>query len=407
MRFNIKCISIALNTKLTDVASSNRLLRALWASLRQEFGNLGWLYQPIKDGDSRRIYFGHASMITTSICIGVSYKERGIVDHILFEDIFIDKSDPIISRLKNCVRTAEIATESDFFMASEIITPSRYLFQDFNELNIFSLLTIDNRTSLNLRVSAFDQYDAQHNFNLSIRPIIDVLSAFSNLFFGIGKPNFSSTSYLDHIIQRPEYTLDADWIDGYPMIDGKIAMPEHCLKLIKDLSQNNINQQKQLILYACHHFHSARSLEQQAFEFSRTETLSEMAMVLYISCLEVLSSINAPSLETCRTCSQPQYRISARVEELVDRYLGANAADMVKNIYNDRSKYLHTGRLLSSRSYHHTSHGLIPQLDSSAKNGVRSPIMNALHPNIREFTSYCIRAVTYDLYNRQSSNESS
>lgn len=132
-----------------------------------------------------------------------------------------------------------------------------------------------------------------------------------------------------------------------------------------------------------------------------------MAMVLYISCLEVLSSINAPSLETCRTCSQPQYRTSARVEELVDRYLGANAADMVKNMYNDRSKYLHTGRLLSSRSYHHTSHGLIPQLDSSAKNGVRSPIMNALHPNIREFTSYCIRAVTYDLYNRQSSNESS
>jgi hypothetical protein len=252
----------------------------------------------------------------------------------------------------------------------------------------------------------FDQYDADHNFNLSIRPIIDVLSAFSNLFFGIGKPNFSSTSYLDHIIQRPKYTLDADWIDGYPMIDGKIAMPDHCLKLVKDISQNNINEDKQLILDACHHFHSALSLEQQVFESSRTETLSEMAMVLYISCFEVLSLIDAPSLEMCKTCSQPQYRISARVKEFVDRHLGANAADMVKNIYNDRSKYLHTGRLLSSRSFHYnTSPGLIPQLDPSASNGVRSPIAN-LHINLREFTSYCIRAVTYDFYNRQSSNES-
>lgn len=404
MRFNIKCISIALNTKPTDVSSSNRLLRALWASLRQEFGNLGWLYQPIKDGESRRIYFGYASIVVTSIYFGISYKKRGIVDHIVFEDKFADKSDPVISRIESCVRTAETATESDFFMTSEVITPSRYLFQDFNELNIFSLLTIDNRTSLNLRVSAFDQYDAEHNFNLCIRPIIDVLSAFSNLFFGIGKPNFSSTSCLDHIIQRPEYTLDADWIDGYPMIDGKIAMPDHCLKLVKDIVQDNINEHKQLILDACHHFHSARSLEQQAFEFSRTETLSEMAMVLYTSCLEVLSSINAPSPETCRTCSQPRYRISTRVEEFVDRHLGANAADMVKNIYNDRSKYLHTGRLLSSRSFTRT---IIPQLDSSANNGVRSPLRAALHINLREFTSYCIRAVTYDLYNCQSSNVSS
>jgi hypothetical protein len=151
MRFNIECIPIPLNAKLTDVASSNRLLRALWASLRREFSHLGWLYQPIKDGESRRIYFGCASIGVASIYIGVSYKTRGIIDYILFEDIFTDKSDPIISRLENCVRTAEIATESDFFMASEIITPSRYLFQDFNELNIFSLLTIDNKTSLNLR----------------------------------------------------------------------------------------------------------------------------------------------------------------------------------------------------------------------------------------------------------------
>lgn len=396
MPFNIKVISIALNSKPTDVASSNRLLRALWASLRQEFGNLGWCYQPVRDGDNRQIYFGLADIsILSPILVGVTYKQRGIISHILFEDKFADKSDPIISRIESCVRTAETANESDFFMTSEIIMPSGYLFQDLNELNIFSLLTIGNRTSLTLGFSAFDKYDAEHNFNLCARPIVDVLSAFSNLFFGISKPNFSSSSCLDDV-QRPEYNLGVDWIDGYPMIDGKIAMPDHCLKLIRDIARNNINKDKQLILDACHHFHSARSLEQQACDFSRTETSSEMAMVLYISCLEVLSSINAPSPETCRTCSQPKYRISTRVEEFVAHHLGAYPADMVKNIYNERSKYLHTGRLLSSRSATRT---IIPQLDSSANNGVRSPI-STLHINLREFTSYCIRAVTYDLYNR-------
>jgi hypothetical protein len=69
-------------------------------------------------------------------------------------------------------------------------------------------------------------------------------------------------------------------------------------------------------------------------------------------------------------------------------------AQVIKELYNARSKYLHAGRLLSSRSY---TGDTIWQLDSSSKNGVRSPVPLAPLLNLREYTSFCIRAVTHEL----------
>lgn len=95
-----------------------------------------------------------------------------------------------------------------------------------------------------------------------------------------------------------------------------------------------------------------------------------------------------------QSCSQLQYRISARVEELMHQHHGPAAARVIKELYHVCSRYLHAGRLLSSRSY---GRNTIWQPDSSSKNDIRLPVPLAPLLHLREYTSSCIRTVTYGL----------
>jgi hypothetical protein len=109
---------------------------------------------------------------------------------------------------------------------------------------------------------------------------------------------------------------------------------------------------------------------------------------MYISALEVASSIEGVSAKKCECCGQPIYSISKRVRTYVQQNLGTNVSDgYIKPLYNTRSKYLHEGLTISENNY---TGSTIPQLDSDMDHGVSyqispSPI------NLREYTSYCLR----------------
>lgn len=387
---------VRLKLSPSDEMASNRLLRALWAQLRAEFGKLAWMYQPRKDGPKRIIYFGYADLaLAATIHIGITYKKRGVIDGILFEDVF-NKIELPKDRLKKCVNLAERKAENKISIASKMFVPYKLSFSTIEEHECFSILNYeDESTYLCLKVDAFDEADAIYKFSLNTKPILDVLSSFTNLYFAldgaIGSPPSAST------FQKTVSASASDWLDGYPVTDGTVFIPEACFSLIENIICDNLTKQKQQLVNACQHFHAARILEEQSNTFHSSSFVEkELALVLYISCLEVLSLIDAPSPVTCETCSQPQYRISTRVKDFMEKHNGPWAAKLVKELYDNRSKYLHTGSLLSSRSF---SGYIIPQLDffSLDKSSVRSPLPVAPIHNLREYTSFCVRAVAYEL----------
>ncbi len=394
--------SILLKTFPPDEAASNRLLRALWAELRAEFGQLVWQNTPRRHGHLRKIYFGYADLaLSTKIHIGVTYRKRGVIERIVFEDV-VDKANLPTARFERCVRLAENATETNIPISAKLLLPYDLRFQSVEGHGPFSLLHhTDETTYLCLRVCAFDETDAAHQFALHTMPILDVLSSFTNLFLTLGEITALPPS--PSVFQRVVSSPSLDWLDGYPVTDGLVAVPEHCLTLVNDIVRDDLDVQKQHIIDACHHFHAARALEEQSLTFLAPPSVhAELALVLYMSCLEVLSLINAPCPRTCPTCSQPKHRISARVAEFMEQHNGPAAAQVIKELYDTRSKYLHAGRLLSSRSF---TVSTIPQLDSFSKNGIRSPVPLAPLLNLREYTSFCIRAVTHALASTQQSHE--
>ncbi len=122
-------------------------------------------------------------------------------------------------------------------------------------------------------------------------------------------------------------------------------------------------------------------------------THMEIASVLYISALEVASSIDIEEPKNCSQCGQKLYSIGRRVVDMLEKYLNVHLGKEFKGYYGKRSKYLHSGELLFNYSYIGTT---IPQLDPSDPTGCKVhsgiPLLN-----LREYTSFCLRKVLQSL----------
>lgn len=105
-------LALSVTIPLLDEASSNRLLRALWAEIREEFGKLAWQYMPQRLGAQREVYFGYADLgLSRAVQIGISYRRKGIIERVLFKEFF-DMAGLPAARFEACLRAAETAVVS-------------------------------------------------------------------------------------------------------------------------------------------------------------------------------------------------------------------------------------------------------------------------------------------------------
>jgi hypothetical protein len=161
----LKTYVLTPKIKPSNEEDSNRLLRAFWATIRAEFGNLHWQYAPSRYGSDKKIYFGFANFGEhKSIRIGITYKKRGVIDSIILEDLW-NKNDMSIEKLKICLRKAEVMNETKTFMGAEIFIPYELLFQSENSYPVYSIeSSTQNKTKLILMTKAFDEFDAREQF---------------------------------------------------------------------------------------------------------------------------------------------------------------------------------------------------------------------------------------------------
>ncbi len=235
------------------------------------------------------------------------------------------------------------------------------------------------------RIHAFDDLDAQAEFFRRFRIILDCLSFLTNAKFDQGN-DYDTKGEFDQTypeLNQSSLQLNEDWLEGYPLMDNLLMLNSSGTELLNVLSGNSMNETALILADAAHHFHCGHHIEILK-EKQLGTTSAERAIVSYLSALEVASLIGAPESVPCSTCKQPQYKISERVRDFVDKNLGIYAAKIIHDLYSTRSSYLHRGRLGSSRSYLGVT---IPQLDNTKKNGVLSQMPLESLINLREFTS--------------------
>ncbi|WOD41049.1 hypothetical protein [Nodosilinea sp. E11] len=407
---------------ITSLADSNRFLRALWAELRKQFGKFAWNYQPSKDGTSQTIFLGWGNGIPISLL----YSQKSIVNGVLFGNGSsepVDEASELGLKLKQSVVAA---LQHRNIPKTEILeVPISSLYSSLAPYKGEWLEILPGQRPISLltvRVKAFDETDAKTELFRISSFILDVLSIETNNMFWIDSQKQDKVYELKLGTEEavcPEVNTspnDEEWIDTYPSHNGYMLISNQAIQFLdRILSKDELSSTESLFIRSCHHYHMARI--QDALIYNRLYSpnsqpndeplgiileedprfkeapifagrANEIATVLYMSAIEVVSMIDANPSEKCTSCGQEQYRISARVAEYVNKYdEGGHLSKVFKSLYSKRSKYLHAGALLSDHAYVGTT---IPKLDPSSDSGM-SEMISVPVINLREWTGYMLR----------------
>lgn len=378
--------------KLASLADSNLFLRALWASLRDRFGRLGWQYTPRRTGSQQLIRFGWMSLGTTAptgVEVSIRYGQVGVITAVQFnpqhgmEDIHPD----IEQILRACVREAVARKEhpAEHFRSTQVRTFPQIPLAHYRGRNWYCGPLTNGETEIGICVRGFDDADIQHEFAVRLVPLIDALSCMTNAAFEQvhDRKGEVSAGHDD----ANQFLVEEDWLDDFPVQDHRLRLSAAQLRYCEDLLEDEIHDDR--LIRAASIFHRGLGI------YRKLPDAHDLALALFVSALESVDlPLNKPA--SCPTCSQPQHKISQRVVDLGRRHLGPSVEGMFKESYQRRSKYLHAGKIVASQPV--TAH-FIPQLDPDGIEGCAMP--SAGHPkNMMEFTSFVIRREM--LFNDQS-----
>lgn len=416
--------------KISSLLESNNFLRALWAELRDKFGKCAWLYQPYKVKNSRTIYLGLADINQgKGIPISITYTQKTIVSEICFgEDVlqYAEESSELGQQLKDAVKKAyHRHNNPDLkFLQVPISSIYRSLAPYFGQW--FEIIPTQHPISLlSVKVKAFDEIDAKAEALRVTSYVLDILSVETNSLFWLldTEESQDASSIKVKKLTCPEantFVFDEKWMDDEPYCNEYLLISSQAVQFLdRILSKEKLSKEEEAFIRSCHHFHVGREQdalnnnrlmhveEQKNDEESATLVIredprfkvaprfsrraEELATVLYMSTIEVASTINSNPSERCTTCGQQQYKISARVIDYVKKYLELEKEHPIlkdfKSYYAKRSKYLHEGIVLRDHSYTGTT---IPQLDPSSDAGV-SQTTSVPVINLREWIGYMLR----------------
>ncbi|MDB9455476.1 hypothetical protein PN478_04275 [Dolichospermum circinale CS-534/05] len=410
---------------------ANKFLRKLWAEFRREFGKCAWNYTPTRIGIANTIIFGMMDIEIPegSLIVSICYLRKGTIKTISFGFMDQKPSEHRLHELnQNIQKIINISKKnldqrSEFFFKTGINIIVKPLGYYKGEAFV---IHCSQGSTFNLAISTtgYDKIDAQTECQSKILKCLDLLSVETNSPFW----KYGVVSKAQQEQENEEiFVEDLEWIDDYPIINEKLRLSKSGKLLLDLIVKDQLNESQKVLLRGCQHFHTARKYDAQIYDRlkyhsteeiesdlyqinfeERDEKLSiaakmgsthmEIATVLYLSALEVASSINITNPKNCSECGQPIYNIGRRVVDIVEKYLNVALGKEFKEYYKKRSKYLHSGQILYNYSYIGTT---IPQLDTSDPTGCKVhssiPLLN-----LREYTSFCLRKILQLLVSEQT-----
>lgn len=405
---------------------ANQFLRRLWAEFRKDFGKCAWQYTPHKIGKANLIFLGMMDIGISegALQVEISYEKKGTIKNISFDFISQKPSNHRIREINEQIKVIIETSKTKLNQISECFfeTGVVSLFQALGYYRgeaFITHLSQGNKFNLSISTLGYDEIDAQTECKSKILKFLDLLSVETNSCFWMDNLVKKAGEEVD---EEEVFVKDLEWIDDYPLICEALRLSEAGKKFIELIAQDKLNKDQELFLSACNHFHTARKYDAQVSDLLKHRSMEEVesgvyqitfeerdkqlsiaakmgathmeiASVLYISALEVASSIGIEEPKNCPECDQKVYSIGRRVVDMVEKYLNTHLAKEFKRYYGKRSKYLHAGKLILNYSYIGTT---IPQLDPSDSTGCRVhsgiPLLN-----LREYTSFCLRKVLQSL----------
>ena len=329
---------------------SNDFLRCLWANIRKEFGKAAWYLLPLKVENT--IFVGYCDLgLDKELDITLKTKMNGCLSNIIFSiPDEIRNKEQIESRLKGCVTKSRHGL-GQYKMYSIPVTINKSV--NFSKVEGVSFSIFRNK--LTIKVKAYDEIDAKTNSMSLIKTVCAYISldVMTYIYVDISSETFDDVS-MEENQQQDDAIIMSNEIIQY--VDNFIAKPF--------LYEDNLSiLDKSVCLYA----QGLRYSEMIFQHLNSFENYGELAVLYFMSALEVIT-LNDIKPETCKECGQQRYSIARRVIDFVyDVTKSETMKKKMKDYYAYRSKFVHTGEMLSSSNYVGTS---IPLLSIREKDGI-------------------------------------
>lgn len=280
----------------------------------------------------------------------------------------------------------------------------------------FYLHSDDKGICIDIRLLAIDYIEAKQQMVKRLDELCFFLTVETNLLFEVeGDVEIEENTRNLSIAVGQEFIKP--YIDGPSIREGSLKLSEAGVKFLNQYIFVDRDQtEDEVTMYfkrSCTHIFEGlqRQLEkgEQIGFITMTQTLIlspkdqlrnqniiTMAAMSYLSALETASTPEGKT-ETCKTCGNVIYKISARVEKMVSKYINPETGREFKELYNLRSKFLHAGKL-SCENYYITAR---PFIDPATGSGltdygfitcrVNGKLMTVGVHNIQELTTYVLR----------------
>lgn len=368
---------------LTNNKETNDFLRCLWSRLAAIFGKLAWFYSPLKIENT--IWVGQASVAENILLnIKLNYGRRGCLSSIDFAPEGIFDHNTLWHQLKKCV--------------NEALHPEIYIRQATYKGKLDKNLSFQKKVkenfiiegdTLTIKVFGFDEEDCFTMFKAQFQHVCNLLS------FDTLKYITLSGTLTEEI--REKHNLIIKLIDEKnEMVVDEFENNEIYKNLIvSDDIANYINTYLERPYRYEEHFSNFDKCVQFFAQGIRNEELSrivvglpepyaEQAIISYMSALEVIT-LNDEIPKQCECCGQMRYSIARRVTDLANEAIKEQGV-FIKEYYGNRSKYVHTGTLLSSNSYMKRS---IPMMSKYSKSGMIEQI-SRVRDDLKILVKVCI-----------------
>lgn len=381
---------------LDSLQDSNLFLRALWAELRSSFGHLAWQNAPHRDGPHQRIMFGFAQIGENgSFEVSIKYARAGCIRTITFSPVWNSKLPT--DRLREAVTTAHSTfsnTRTALLKSAFPLSVAKIGFATYEATNIRLESSTPGFLDVAIGVEGFDQWDLSFQYQLRVGPILDLLTCWTNcLVRRYPNAGQTATGKLKESVANSIWVEDEEWIDGLPLVRDRVALSPYQLSALQAYVAGKLPLEDPL-LGAARHFREGLELY-ETYRQPGIQASGDLVRALFMSALEVASLHGTEEAINCSQCGQPRHRISTRVRELGLKYLGQFGRDFFREQYQDRSGFLHTGRVAGR---YPIQDGSCPQLDPDSVTGCAIPSSQLEAFNLREFCSFVLRKETHNRF---------
>lgn len=342
----VKRIVKTVNT--TNSEETDLYLRKLWSEFRSEFDNYAWNYWGYRHGNTYLL--GYLSLgLKENIEISYSYKTRGTIKNIIITRIE-DLSSNDISRIN---KVLELAIDFKKKLLNKWMSVNIKSLDNLDNYNGHSFKIIPgkkNCSQLHLNIQGFDKKDFGQETLIRATDLIIFISICFRTNCWLSQDKFhprkktviTDNNFIKDIDQLIKYRKELGFVydkilESAKLIKDGIVINYTSKKILypKALKKSRFifpskKKRKDNAEYIS--FRYTNPSKKKVTDSAKFKVGTEIAIISFISSIEILSTINNNETKVCKKCHQKLYSISKKVRDLCCALLGDHTAKYMEMV---------------------------------------------------------------------------